>query len=247
MLPTEITTEKSVAVSQAGTVPSSMCTPAVPPATTSNLPPTIGPTHLPMSTTGPGSQHGGHCKFPGCQKPCYVEGQKVHEFCGRTHASAYFASEWPLTAKHTCALLCRTSIILCHTYYAMRRPYMLYNMEGVCTRLLTMYCMGALLYCCNAVRPSGPVNTRPTPPMPYSTPRPAVSEMMRYATPPSMASSNTVQPPGQPPVEAPPSTSQPPHFQTQVGAPPSPTLGSSSRVSHVMVCNMRTYLITGYQ
>jgi len=28
------------------------------------------------------------CKFPGCDKPCYVEPNgKVHDYCGRTHAN----------------------------------------------------------------------------------------------------------------------------------------------------------------
>lgn len=103
--------------------------------------------------------------------------------------------------------------------------------------------LGASLSCCNAVHPGGPVNTRPSPPMLYSAPRPPASEMMRYSTPPSMASSNAVQPPGQPPTAGPTSTPLPPHFQAQVGAPPSPTLGSSSRVSHVLACNVCTYLI----
>ena len=29
------------------------------------------------------------CKLPGCSNPCYVEGTRVHDFCGRTHAYTY--------------------------------------------------------------------------------------------------------------------------------------------------------------
>ena len=26
------------------------------------------------------------CALPGCDKPCFVEGNKVHDYCGRSHA-----------------------------------------------------------------------------------------------------------------------------------------------------------------
>ena len=29
------------------------------------------------------------CKFPGCKKPCYTEGDYQYDFCGRTHAAEY--------------------------------------------------------------------------------------------------------------------------------------------------------------
>ena len=32
-------------------------------------------------TTGPRT-----CQLPGCNKPCFVEGTKVHDYCGRSHA-----------------------------------------------------------------------------------------------------------------------------------------------------------------
>lgn len=95
-----------------------------------------------------------------------------------------------------------------------------------------------LFYRCNAVHSGGPIAAQPRPPMLYSAPRPPTSAMTPYpgSTPPSVASSNTMQPPGQPPAAGPAYAS--PHMQTQVGEPPSPTQGSSSRVSHVVACNM---------
>ena len=40
------------------------------------------PTHTVLSRSiGPAI-----CRLPGCNKPCYVEGTKVHDYCGRTHA-----------------------------------------------------------------------------------------------------------------------------------------------------------------
>jgi hypothetical protein len=35
------------------------------------------------------------CKYPGCSRPCYVEGNRVHDFCGRTHAQQYKALQYP--------------------------------------------------------------------------------------------------------------------------------------------------------
>lgn len=32
------------------------------------------------------------CKYPGCSKPCYVDGHKVHDFCGKNHAQLYLSS-----------------------------------------------------------------------------------------------------------------------------------------------------------
>lgn len=29
------------------------------------------------------------CKFPGCNKPCYTEGDYEYDFCGKTHAEKY--------------------------------------------------------------------------------------------------------------------------------------------------------------
>ena len=85
---------KTSAVLQSGNVPSSTGTPAIQPATAPAIPPThplaTGPTH----PTALASQYGYLCKFPGCQKPCFVEGHEVHDFCGRTHASTYSASEF---------------------------------------------------------------------------------------------------------------------------------------------------------
>ena len=29
------------------------------------------------------------CGLPGCSKPCYVERGRIHDFCGRTHATEH--------------------------------------------------------------------------------------------------------------------------------------------------------------
>ena len=92
---TEVATGKSAVAMQTGISTVLSNKPAVPPARMPTNSQEFGSTHPPMSTAGPGGQHGRLCKFPGCPKPCYVEGLKVHDFCGRRHASAYFTSEWP--------------------------------------------------------------------------------------------------------------------------------------------------------
>ena len=35
-----------------------------------------------------------HCKLPGCKKPRLVEGQRIHDFCGRSHARQYMIREF---------------------------------------------------------------------------------------------------------------------------------------------------------
>ena len=40
---------------------------------------------------GASAQGRRQCKFPNCTKPCFVEGDRVHEFCGKTHAKQYTA------------------------------------------------------------------------------------------------------------------------------------------------------------
>ena len=35
-----------------------------------------------------------HCKLPGCTKPRWVEGQRIHDFCGRAHAKQYMIREF---------------------------------------------------------------------------------------------------------------------------------------------------------
>ena len=37
------------------------------------------------------------CRLPGCNKPCFVEGSKVHDYCGRTHAKEHGAMSSPKT------------------------------------------------------------------------------------------------------------------------------------------------------
>ena len=42
--------------------------------------------HAPPPTT---------CTLPGCERPCYVENQRVHDFCGRTHAAQHRQTNQP--------------------------------------------------------------------------------------------------------------------------------------------------------
>ena len=45
-----------------------------------------------QSNVGAGVQGMKLCKFPGCKRPCFREGTRVHEFCGRSHASQFAAT-----------------------------------------------------------------------------------------------------------------------------------------------------------
>lgn len=31
------------------------------------------------------------CRLPGCQRPCYIEGSRFHDYCGRSHAQQHLS------------------------------------------------------------------------------------------------------------------------------------------------------------
>ena len=39
------------------------------------------------------------CKYPGCSRPCYQEGYRTHDYCGRTHAREHQALEEELARE----------------------------------------------------------------------------------------------------------------------------------------------------